>query len=366
MFSRASLQIALIAMPVTLTLSACPQETSPPTGSVTGSSADSLSPLPASFTGDLPCADCPAIRYSLNLFPDQTFYLRRTYVGEGDGLSFDDIGQWELSSDGKKLILTGTANSLHRFAIRSSDVLRMLDHEGKEITSQFNHDLRRTPDFQPFEPHLEMTGMFQYMADAATFVECQTGRRWPVAMEAAFRDLEKAYLAAQRQPGEELMVAFEGRIANRPTMEGQGETPTVIVERHVDIRQGESCGTQSGQVALEGTFWKVTHLEGKPVTSAEGRRNLDLLFTSDQNRVSGFSGCNNFIGGYEVKGNQITLSRLAGTRKACPEGMDTETQFLNALEKTRRWKISGQELHLLDDQGESLAQLEAAGPAKAE
>lgn len=358
--------IAVIASLGLLALSARPQETSQPTGSVTGGATHSLSPLPASFAGDLPCADCQAIRYSLNLFPDQTFYLRRTYVGKGDGHPFDDIGRWELSNDGSTLILNGGPESPERFAIRSSNVLRMLDREGREIASQFNYDLRRTPDFQRIEPRLKMAGMFQYMADAATFTECQTGRRWPVAMEAGYRDLERVYLAARRQPGEELMVSLEGQVAMRPKVDGQGETPTVIVERHVDIRQGESCSSQSGTVALKGTVWKLTHLEGKPVTSAEQQRELDLVFSSDQNRVSGFSGCNNFMGGYEVKGDQISLSRLAGTRKACPEGMETETQFLNALEKARGWKISGQELQLLDGRGEPLAQLEAAGPAKAE
>jgi copper homeostasis protein (lipoprotein) len=33
--------------------------------------------LPSTFRGDLPCADCEAIRYHLDLWPDQAFHLRR-------------------------------------------------------------------------------------------------------------------------------------------------------------------------------------------------------------------------------------------------------------------------------------------------
>src|SRR5262245_27146713 len=38
--------------------------------------ASPLGTLPASFIGELPCADCPGIRYHVNLFPDRVFFLR--------------------------------------------------------------------------------------------------------------------------------------------------------------------------------------------------------------------------------------------------------------------------------------------------
>jgi copper homeostasis protein (lipoprotein) len=72
--------------------------------------------LPASFSGDLPCADCPGIRYQLDLFPDRVFFLRMTYLGEGR--SFDGIGAWAISSDDKTLILKGGREAPDRFAIK--------------------------------------------------------------------------------------------------------------------------------------------------------------------------------------------------------------------------------------------------------
>ena len=36
-----------------------------------------LGTLPASFIGELPCADCPGIRYHVNLFADRVFFCGR-------------------------------------------------------------------------------------------------------------------------------------------------------------------------------------------------------------------------------------------------------------------------------------------------
>ena len=61
-----------------------------------------------------------------------------------------------------------------------------------------------------------MVGMFQYMADAPNFTDCTTGKRYPVAMEEDYISLEKTYLNTQSEPGEMLLVTFEGQIEARP------------------------------------------------------------------------------------------------------------------------------------------------------
>jgi hypothetical protein len=38
--------------------------------------------LPATFRGDLPCADCEAVRHHLDLWPDQVFHLQREWLGK--------------------------------------------------------------------------------------------------------------------------------------------------------------------------------------------------------------------------------------------------------------------------------------------
>lgn len=211
-------------------------------GSPGGSAGGVLGALPASFVGVLPCADCPGIRYTLNLFVGNFYFLRLTYLERAEAKPFDQIGRWNLSSDGSTLMLTGGRGSTQRFAVKGGNVLRQLDMQGHEIDTKLNYDLRRTSMFEPIEPRLAMRGMFQYMADAAGFRECQTGQRWPVAMEGAYKDLERAYLKTRRQPAEELLVEIEGRVAMRSKADGGGEAATLVVERYTGIRPGETCG----------------------------------------------------------------------------------------------------------------------------
>ena len=215
-------------------------------GQSSGADAAPLENLPASFLGRLPCADCAGIRYQVDLFPDQAFFLRLTFLGKGkgDGESFDDIGRWELSADGRTLILRGGREGPAMFAVRNSSTLRMLDLDGREIVSSLPYELQRTEVFQPIEPRLALRGMFSHLADAGIFWECLTTRKFSVAQEGDNAALEAAYLRARRQPGEPLLVSVEGRIVTRPKMEGPGESQVVVVERFINLWPGEICTAQ--------------------------------------------------------------------------------------------------------------------------
>lgn len=101
--------------------------------------------LPASFIGTFPCADCPGIRYHVDLLPDHTFSSRMEY--EERNHSFDDHGTWRL--DGKTLTLRSAGGSNEKFTLHDENTLRKLDGEGHEIQSRFNYDLKRTSEFQP-------------------------------------------------------------------------------------------------------------------------------------------------------------------------------------------------------------------------
>jgi uncharacterized lipoprotein NlpE involved in copper resistance len=84
--------------------------------------------------------------------------------------------------------------------------------------------------------------MFRYMADAARFEDCLTGRSYPVAMEGDYLRLERAYTeAAKSEPGAPLMARFEGNITHRPAMEGAGLIPTVVVIRFIGVFPGQRC-----------------------------------------------------------------------------------------------------------------------------
>lgn len=86
-----------------------------------------------------------------------------------------------------------------------------------------------------------LSGEMAYMADAARFTDCSTGRSYPVAMEADFVKMERAYLAAVAEPGAWLYVQFAGTIVDRPKMDGDGSEPTVVVTRFLEVRANKRC-----------------------------------------------------------------------------------------------------------------------------
>jgi copper homeostasis protein (lipoprotein) len=318
-----------------------------------------LGELPASFVGDLPCADCEGIRYLLNLFSDQSYFLSTTYLGKADDATSYDIGSWTLSSDRRILVLKGRREAPLMFGIKEASALRMLDLEAREIRSSLNYDLKRSAGFERIEPRVAMRGMYRYMADAGRFTECLTGQSWPVAQERENAALERAYTSARRQPGEELMASLEGWVAMRPGMEAGGLQPTLVVERFTGVQPGETCGVRFSMAPLEKTLWRLTRLGGKPVIVRDGQRGPELILQPEHRRVAGSGGCNRLSGSYTLTNDQIKFGKLATTRMACADGMETEQGFLASLERVGKWNVLGQHLEFYDEEGRFLARFEA-------
>ena len=203
-----------------------------------------LGDFPGIFEGEVPCADCPGIFYHLDLFEDGVFFLRTTYLGRGAGAIFDAVGSWTLAADERRLALFGDIEEPILFRVIDPETLRKLDVKGRDIESSLNYDLRRNDAVGTIEPRFTMRGMYRYMADAALFEECLSGRRFQVAQEADNIALERAYLEAQRQPGEALLVSIQGRIAERPAMEGDALVLTVVPEHFIGVWPGETCGAR--------------------------------------------------------------------------------------------------------------------------
>jgi copper homeostasis protein (lipoprotein) len=328
-------------------------------GSLGGSLGGSLATGSAIFTGELPCTDCAAVRHQLELFGDESFFLRRTYLGKGRNAVVDEIGTWALSRDRSTLTLSRAGEAPLRIAIGRPNTLHVLGGRGESAGSSRTNTLRLSSRAQPLEPRLRMRGMYRYMADAGRFTECLSRQSWPVAQERENAVLESAYSRTRRARGQEVLVEVVGRVALRPRIEGEGRERTLVVERVVGVRPGERCGSRTSNEPLENTRWKLTRLGDKAVTVGAGQREPHLVLNSETGRVSGSGGCNQLSGRYEAEDGSLTFSALATTRMACSGGMDVERRFLSALRATSRGEITQQRLELFDANGRVLARLEA-------
>lgn len=207
------------------------------------------------------------------------------------------------------------------------------------------------------EVGMDLQGMFRYMADAAVFRDCRTGKVFPVSMEGAYIELERAYLNSGIEAGSEVMVQLRGRYLERPAMEGNLNQVKLIVDKLEKIDAENFCAPTE-HAALQNTYWKLIELDGKPVQTPANSREAHIILSTERSSTHGHAGCNNFFGNYTSTSDTLTFSALGSTMKACPEGMDTEQAFLQALGETTRYEISGQFLTLFA-KDRTLARLEA-------
>ena len=316
--------------------------------------------LPATFFGELPCASCPGIRTTLTLRSDNIFLERWTYIEAENGRdkTVRGLGRWSLSDDGKALTLQASSEGSRRLAVDGPDGIRMLDNLGQEIDSELNYTLTRVaPD--PIEDTMRLRGMYTYMADAARFGECLTGLQRPVAFEKDSVALERAYLGSRTEPGAPLLATFDGRLAERPAMEGDGTEEVFIVDAFDAVWPGETCEPSKPDVTLTNTYWRLVELDGDPAKVAEGQKEPHIRLQPEEGRVTGSGGCNNMMGGYELDGTKLTFGPMASTMMACSEGMEQEHAFGQALDAITGYLIIGETLQLWDEGGLVRARLEA-------
>jgi heat shock protein HslJ len=312
--------------------------------------------LPATFRGDLPCADCEAVRHHLDVWPDGVFHLRREWVGRD--LVRDEIGRWQVDPGSDAIALHSGAERPLRFEIEDPDRLRLLDVHGRPIVSTLPYALASDGVLSPIEPMLLLGGEMRYVADAPRFTECLTGRSYPMAKEGDYPDAERAYLAERVEPGAALYLTVEGSIAPRPKADGTGLEPGVVVRRFVGAWPGERCERAMADAALTNTYWRITRLGDAPVSAFEGRREPHLVLRSDGGRHTyvATAGCNRLVGAYAVDGELIAIAIPPATRTACPPPLDAlERALTDTLERAARWQIRGNTLELADRFGNPLA-----------
>ena|SRR6187549_1732380 len=111
---------------------------------------------------------------------------------------------------------------------------------------------------------------------------------------------------------------------------------------------------------LVDTYWKLGQVGEQVVTTPQGAREIHLVMQSENQRVAGFSGCNQMMGAYALNGSQLKFDQMAGTKMACVgTSLQLENEFLAIFPQVAKWEISGQTLRLLDEGGKTLASFEA-------
>lgn len=111
--------------------------------------------------------------------------------------------------------------------------------------------------------------------------------------------------------------------------------------------------------AVTDARWVLVKLRGESATLGAGGKAPFFTLTAQEQRISGFAGCNQMTGGYQLDGNKLSFSKSAMTMRACPEGMDLEREVGKALDETRSYEISADVLRLHSEDGTVVAEFKA-------
>jgi len=133
----------------------------------------------------------------------------------------------------------------------------------------------------------------------------------------------------------------------------QGESRPPVNEsldifRQGDLSEARKLESHWPAVPLEDNYWKLVELNGEAIDMEKSQQAPELSMISEEDRLVGFSGCNQFFGDYTVDGDDLGLEVHGMTRMACPPcyGGDLEQAFVGTLESTTHYTIHGRTLEL--------------------
>ena len=116
-----------------------------------------------------------------------------------------------------------------------------------------------------------------------------------------------------------------------------------------------SCATRNSEdtgapvIGIEGHKWRLVELSDESMSPQPGESGPFITFDATVKQASGFAGCNNFFGSYELDGASLTFGPVGSTRRFCEGGIgELERRLFESLEKTRAWEIKDSALTFLD------------------
>ncbi|MCP2044612.1 META domain-containing protein [Pontibacter sp. HSC-36F09] len=314
------------------------------------------------WIGTIPCADCPGIRYTLDINPDSSYRERMVYQGRS-ATPFVQSGTWGVGNGRVQLNKQGTGNN--QFAL-DGEALVMLDGDGNQIESPLADAYRlrrRSPDEPEDNPSLWREKYERGIDFAAAGNEPFWSLEIDLEKMIEFRLLDEEDGSVLTPiPVAEKPETGEGTIYRVQTVSGNLEI-RLMKENCVNTMSGrefpytvtvlkndmeyKGCGMYLRDSRLNGT-WNLVELEGKAIKTKDAEQNQPSLnINLDEGRVSGRAGCNRITGTLEPIGDKINFGPIAATRMACPD-MELESQFLRVLNDAElRYSVSEESLELL-------------------
>jgi heat shock protein HslJ len=128
--------------------------------------------------------------------------------------------------------------------------------------------------------------------------------------------------------------------------------------RMKDSRGETVLAYAAGAEGIEGSWTVLSVLYDDAIRSVVADTEPTAEFSAD-GTISGSTGCNDFHGPYDLQGKTLDVGKLTATEKACPtkEASEQEAGYLSALESAARIERAGEQLTLLNAEGQKAVTL---------
>ncbi|KAA1173826.1 META domain-containing protein [Marinobacter salinexigens] len=113
------------------------------------------------------------------------------------------------------------------------------------------------------------------------------------------------------------------------------------------------CATFGNSQRLH-DIWGLETMNGKELELSSERQRPRMEINLQEMKVSGFDGCNNYLGPIEDVGfGDIAFGQIAVTRRFCTD-MATPDQFDSNLGEVQSYSLQELKLYFYDDEGNEL------------
>jgi heat shock protein HslJ len=137
----------------------------------------------------------------------------------------------------------------------------------------------------------------------------------------------------------------------QPTAASTALSATEAMTSQATATQAPAPGVDILSRLIDVQWVLVAYGEAANPTVVEEGVVVTALFGADGS-VSGSGGCNQYSGSYELNGDQISFGAIAATMMACDKGMDTESAYFAALDKSERVEFTPEgRLNIFYDSG---------------
>jgi heat shock protein HslJ/uncharacterized membrane protein len=324
------------------------------------------------YVGKIPCADCEAIQYSLELFQDKTYKSTLTYLGK----SHTPVShEGNFTTKGNIIQLDDNAGSMNYFQ-KVEDGFLLLDKNGKVIEGDLANNYKFIPKTEVSE-NKESSGMQKILlkkqAENIDFYAIGNEPSWSLDMDfdnvMRFKTLNgieysapavtpvlaqdhnvKRYRAIT-ESGEIIIQIIQGDCTD--TMSGQKFSYQVTVDyktsKETEYTSFKGCGMYVPDFRLH-DIWAIEQVNGTSINPADYRKNAPKLeINVNEQRAFGSDGCNTFRGSVYNEENRLYFGPLASTMMACIVNKEISVAINTVLAtKNLTYTIENNRLNLFD------------------